>query len=366
MIKSPKPSISQAIMMVMLTVGITNHVFVIPALMQAAKRDAWFSVILSILPFGIFTCLLIFISNRTQSKSLHIWISSRFGTFPSYLFRAVLTIYFFTIAWFTLFDTITWTKNTFLPYTPTWATLIVLLGLCLAGATLGIKTIAVASGLLLPLVVVLGFYVGIANVEFKDYSLLFPILEFGWGPPVKGMVYACSGLFEFFLIMFIQPHLEKPLKKKHFFLLAVIITGLTIGPLTGAISEFNPYEASLQRYPAYEEWRIAGFGKYISQTDFFSIYQWLSGSAIRISFALFAAADLWEFKKPKSRFILLLIMAIALIPLGNYVFNDVQFQFMIFHYIFPGNLMLMGGFTLLLAIAVLIPGRKKGGSSHET
>ncbi len=366
MLKSPKPSISQAIMMVMLTVGITNHVFVLPALMQAAHRDAWFSVILSILPFGIFTFLLIFITRRTHNQSLHLWIQSRFGNVAALLFRLILSIYFFTVAWFTLFDTITWTKTTFLPYTPTWATLITLIGLCLAAAALGIRTIAIGSGLLLPLVVILGIYVGMANVEFKDYSQLFPLIEFGWGPPLKGMIYACSGLFEFFFILFIQPHLEQPLKKVHFIALAVIIVGLTIGPLTGAIAEFNPYEASVQRYPAYEEWRIAGFGKYISQTDFFSIYQWLSGSAVRISFALFTAVELWNIQRPKIRFVLLSAMALALIPLGNYVFNDVQFQYLIIHYIFPGNLILMGSFTVLLTIAALAARRKKGDTVHES
>lgn len=366
MLKSPKPSALQAIMMMMLTVGITNHVFIIPAMLQAAKRDAWFSVLLSVIPFAVFTLLLLFISGRTRTRPLQNWIKDHFGNFASILFRVVLFIYFFTVAWFTLFDTITWTKTTFLPYTPTWATLIALVALCFAGAVLGIRTIAVASGLLLPLVVILGFYVAIANVDLKDYSQLFPLFEFGWGPVLKGVLYACSGLFEMFMILFIQPHLSKPLKISHFTALAIIITGLTLGPLTAAIAEFNPFEAAHQRYPAYEEWRIAGFGKYISQTDFFSIYQWLAGSTIRICFALFAAVDLWNIKKPKVRFIMLTIMAIALIPLGNYAFSDIQFQYLMAHYIFPGNLFLVSGLTLILAAAALAAGRKKGGPPHES
>lgn len=73
-----------------------------------------------------------------------------------------------------------WMKVTFLPYTPLIATAIILMGLCLIGALKGMKTITMAAGILLPLVVLLGFYVAIVNAEHKDYNLLFPLLEFGW------------------------------------------------------------------------------------------------------------------------------------------------------------------------------------------
>ena len=52
MIRSPKPTKLQAIMTLMLTIGITNHVFIIPALLQIAKRDAWISVLFAGVPFA--------------------------------------------------------------------------------------------------------------------------------------------------------------------------------------------------------------------------------------------------------------------------------------------------------------------------
>lgn len=52
MIRSPKPTKMQAIMTLMLTIGITNHVFIIPALLQIAKRDAWISVLFAGVPFA--------------------------------------------------------------------------------------------------------------------------------------------------------------------------------------------------------------------------------------------------------------------------------------------------------------------------
>ncbi|MNI52480.1 Spore germination protein [compost metagenome] len=238
--------------------------------------------------------------------------------------------------------------------------------LCFNAARSGIRTITFTSGLLLPVVVILGLYVGTVNIEYKDYNQLFPIFENGWLPVLRGMMYSCTGLFEISFLLFLQPYLAKPLKRRHFILMSVIALGLTLGPLTGSIAEFNPYEAATQRYPAYEEWRIAGFGKYISQTDFFSIYQWLSGSCVRISFALFFAADMWKFESPRQRSYFLLSMTIFLIPLGSFIFNDTTFFDLAIRYIFPGNLILLSAFALLLTLAIIIHSLKKGRSIHDT
>ncbi|WP_178023738.1 endospore germination permease [uncultured Paenibacillus sp.] len=363
MIRSPKTTKLQAIMTLMLTIGITNHVFIIPALLQIAKRDAWLSVLLAAVPFAFLVGLIRFASSRIGTEPLPEWIRQRLGRIPAFLVRCVVTAFFFVTAWSSLFDTVMWMKVTFLPSTPVFATSLILVFLCLIGALKGMKTIAITSGILLPLVVLLGVYVALVNVEYKDYSLLFPLFEQGWNPVLKGVLYACSGLFELFFIFFLHPYLEAPLTRKHFIVLACILFGLTLGPLTGAITEFNPFEAAIQRYPAYEEWRIAGFGKYVSQTDFFSIYQWLSGSCIRISFALIVIADMWKKRAARWRPSLLSALAVILVPLSCYSLTDVTFQHLTIRYLFPAEAYIILGLTLFIATAVLFRSRKKGRSA---
>ncbi len=358
----PKPTALQAIMTIMLTVGITNHVFIIPALLQTAKRDAWFSVILSIVPFALLTLLITYISARTRGKSLPDWLENSYGKMVSVPFKFISAAYFLGTAWFALFDTIMWTKVTFLPYTPMIITAAVLMLICLIAAQLGVNSMAYASGVLLPFVVLLGFYVATVNVQYKDYHQLLPLLEHGWAPPLKGIIYACTGLFEIFFLLFLQPYLKAPLTNKHFVIVGFILVGLTLGPLTGSIAEFNPHEASLQRYPAYEQWRIAGFGKYVSQTDFFSIYQWLAGVTVRIAVALFIATDIWNISKKRQRSALLLLYAIGLTLLCLTTFTDIQFQHLMIRFMFPFNTGLILIVTLLLALAVFISAHKKGES----
>ncbi|MNJ30033.1 GerAB/ArcD/ProY family transporter [Paenibacillus bouchesdurhonensis] len=361
----PKPTALQAIMTIMLTVGITNHVFIIPALLQTAKRDAWFSVILSVVPFVFITLLIAYISSRTNGKPLPVWLENQYGKVISIPFKIITSVYFLGTAWFALFDTIMWTKVTFLPYTPMIVTAAGLVLVCLIAARLGVNSMAYASGILLPLVVLLGFYVAIVNVQFKDYHQLFPLLENGWGPPIKGVMYACTGLFEIFFILFLQPYLKAPLTKRHFLVLGFILIGLTLGPLTGSIAEFNPHEASLQRYPAYEQWRIAGFGKYVSQTDFFSIYQWLAGVIMRIAVALFIATDIWNISNKQQRNTLLLLYSVALTLLCLTTFTDIQFQNLLIRFVFPFNTFLILIVTLLLTLAVFIRSLKKGEPIHD-
>ncbi|MDF2670745.1 MAG: germination protein, partial [Paenibacillus sp.] len=107
--------------------------------------------------------------------------------------------------------------------------------------------------------------------------------------------------------------------------LACIMVYITLGPIFGAITEFGPQEAAKQAESPYEQWRLVKLGDYFEHVDFLSVYQWLSGACIRISFSLFVLADLFPFKSEKKRtwFLVLILLSytgIALIPFNEYLF----------------------------------------------
>ncbi len=102
------------------------------------------------------------------------------------------------------------------------------------------------------------------------------------------------------MLLFLQHQYKDRIRWYHFGIMLFILMGLTLGPLIGAITEFGPVEAAKQRYPAYEEWGLVSIGRYIEHLDFFSIYQWLTGTFIRVSFMLYIVADLLKMtSKPK-------------------------------------------------------------------
>jgi len=362
--KPRQPSFLQAMMLIMLSVGLISHVLIIPALLSAAKRDAWISVLLSAGPYLVFALMLAYVSRFLQHQTFHEWLTSHLGKPLGLLFRIGNSLFFLSVIYFTLHDTTTWAKTSYLTETPILATSIALMSLCAYAAYKGIRSLAFTAGLVLPLVVLLGFYVAIVNTQFKDYSRLLPVLEQGWHPVLQGMVYSLAGMFELLFIWYIQPHLAKRIRVWQYVMLAFIILGLTLGPLIGAIVEFNPFEAAKMRYPAFEEWRIASLGKYIAQTDFFSIYQWLAGSFTRISLAMYIVVEIWNIKSGSRRIISFVSIAVLFILSMLYRLDDMTFEKLLVDYIFPFNLIYLSGLAIIATTVAFISSRHQRRKHH--
>jgi hypothetical protein len=133
----------------------------------------------------------------------------------------------------------------------------------------------------------------------------------------------------------------------------VVIIGITVGPITGAIASFGAAEASIQRYPTFEQWKLVRFGNYIEHMDFFSIFQWLSGSFIRISLGLFIILDMLKLRTANRKNAVMLILCILLLGMFLVPFSDVQFDEWLISYLFPSYLMLL---LLLCAVLVILAG----------
>src|SRR5690606_38602967 len=203
------------------------------------------------------------------------WLKQRYGSFVAYLFRSLFLLYAYLICLLTVKETVMWTHSMYLPRTPNVVLAIALVMLCIYAAYSGVKSIAIASGMLLPFVIVFGDFVMSSNLPEKDYSMLMPMLEHGITPVLEGLLFVGGGLAELLLILLVQHHFKSKVKLWMLILLGMFLIMLIIGPLTGAIVEFGPEIASRMRYPAYEEWRLVRLGKYIQHVDFLSIYQWM-------------------------------------------------------------------------------------------
>ncbi|WP_145410032.1 GerAB/ArcD/ProY family transporter [Paenibacillus xylanexedens] len=362
--KPTQPSFLQALMLMMLTVGLVSHVLIIPALLTAAKRDAWISVLLSAGPFLLFTLMLAYVSRHLEYQTFNNWLSNHLGKPIGLLFRIGNSLFFLSLIYFTLHDTTTWTKTNYLQDTPVIATTIALMAVCGYTAYKGIRTLAFTAGLLLPLVVLLGFYVAIVNMQYKDYSRLLPVLEHGWSPVMDGTLYCLAGMFELLFIWYIQPHLRSRIRIWQYLLLACIIVGLTLGPLIGAIVEFDPYEAARMRYPAFEEWRIASLGKYIAQTDFFSIYQWLAGSFTRISLGMYIVVEIWNIKNAYTRKAAFSALTVVFIMTMLHPLDDITFEYLLVHVIFPVNVLYLSSLAVVATFTAWFSSRAQRRKQH--
>lgn len=353
-------SVLQATMILISSAGIIDHVIVIPMILQSAGRDSWLSVLFAGLIFIGWIFLIYSIIKNMERQHLLLWLKERVGTIMSWTIIVILSIHLFSIATLTLRDTTYWSNISYLPKTPNLLIVILFALVTFYAAFSGIRTIAIINGILLPFVILFGFFVAFSNMPNKDYSMLFPVFEHGPKPILKGMAYAGSGLEEFILFVLIQHRIGSKIRPLPLFITGIIFVNLMLSPLTGAIAEFGPIEAARQRFPAFEEWRIVTFGHYLEHVDFLSIYQWLVGSLIRISVAMYLIPELIKVSSGRRRTKLLLFLFLLMIGITQIPLSDMQFFQFLKTVFLPFSLVLNAVLSLVMGVLIIL--RKKEGS----
>ncbi|TDG00457.1 GerAB/ArcD/ProY family transporter [Paenibacillus piri] len=356
-------NIVQAWMILLLMNGLTDHVTVNPIMLDASGRDAWISILLTAIALIPWCGLLAFVIKRSGQEKLQPWLARQTTPVLGWVLVAPIGVLFYIIGGFTVIHTSIWTVTNYLPATPKFVLMTAIVLVCCYAAINGIRTIAICSGVLLPTVVLLGFFVAIFNTPQKDYGLLKPFLEHGWQPVFNGMIYAGGGFAELVVILMMQHHIKSPIKLWKLLLLAGMLVYISLGPLIGAITEFGPKEAAKQMISPYEQWRLVKLGEYIEHVDFLSVYQWLAGACVRISLALFLLADLLPFTRPDIRGRFIMIISVSFILLALLPINQNEFYMWMYKAYFPVTLAVIVLITVIWAIASLI---KKSAREEST
>ncbi|KEO81909.1 GerAB/ArcD/ProY family transporter [Tumebacillus flagellatus] len=344
----------QAVLLMLASTGLINHVIIIPMILQKIGRDSWISVFLAAAVALLWSPLLVLICKRLRQRSLVVWFRERYGKAVAGALGGLISLYLLAVSAMTLKSMLAWTKTSYMTLTPTIALLILFLILCFSNSFAGIQSIGATGGILVPFVIVFGFFVMLGNEHQKNYHQLLPFLENGWSPVFKGIFYAGAGFAELLNVLLIQHHVKKPVGWKLFLLLVFCFMGLTLGPLTGAVAEFGAFEAAEQRFPAYEEWRLLFIGRYVEHVDFLSIYQWLVGAFLRISLSMYLIPDVLLIQKTRKRLVVLLLSyaaigAFVLLPL-----NDMTYLSVMTTYGIPGLTAGLWIFSLVLAVLIFV------------
>ncbi|WP_313639970.1 GerAB/ArcD/ProY family transporter, partial [Paenibacillus sp.] len=133
-------SFIQSVMIIMLSTGLLNHVIIIPILLDAAKRDAWISVLLA----GAFALVWIFIlhigSTKINRQHLFAWLAKAYHPIVGRILAVAACIYLLVICMLTTRDTIYWVHLTFSPETPILILTFILLLISAINAYLGIHS----------------------------------------------------------------------------------------------------------------------------------------------------------------------------------------------------------------------------------
>ncbi|PKG27961.1 spore gernimation protein [Cytobacillus horneckiae] len=350
---------SQATIVMILSMGLMNHVIVLPSVLTAAGRDSWVSLLGVGILFILWVPLIYWIIKKTNRQHLISWLKTNSHPAAAWLVKLILAFLLVLNLYITLYTTFSWVNSTYMIQTPRFVLFFPFILLCLYAAVSGIKTIAIAGGVVLPLVVLLGFFIMFSNMHYKDYSLLLPVFENGITPVMAGAVILGGGLVEFFYFAIIQQHIRTEVKLFRLFLLSIFILLINLGPIIGAITEFGPKQASNISNPAYAQWRLLTIGKYLNRLDFLSVYQWLSGAFVRISLSLFMFAELFHPKTKKKHNIILIILTAVLILLLCIPVDSPAMKQMIDHYYFSISVIGILFVTFFITIIIFFRGRVK-------
>lgn len=331
----------QVVLLLILSTGLLNHVILIPNLLTAAGRDSWVSVIISYPISLLFLWLIYYIVKNSPQEGFFSFIKRRLGRKFSIMLSIPPILFLFTSSYVTIRDLMIWLSAYFLSDSSILLITIFLIISCFIVTLAGVKNMAIASGVLLPIVILLGIFISLTNSTYKDPSLLLPIFADGVPKVLKGSIYVLSGLLEIYVIILLQPFLQEPIKLKHLLIVMTIFTGLILGPLTASLMEFG-LESINFRYPAHEQWRILSIGEYISHLDFFALYQWLSGALIRVGLLMYLLCAFFSSKKhnyilnPKVVIFVYLILFISMLinVESHYFFNLLYLYYLPLSFLF--------------------------------
>jgi spore germination protein KB len=362
--KNESFSLLQMSTILILSIGMMNHVIVIPLLLEVSGRDSWLSVMLAACLFIPVFYMIGYIVQKTKPdrKSMIHWLRDKYGKWVAWIISVILSLTLFCSAVTTGKDFNIWTNSSYLPQTPPSVIAIFLIGLAYYMACLGIRAIAYTSAILLPLVIIFGEFVMISNYPHKDYSMLFPVFEYGTNQMINGVLFAGTGLIEIMYLIFLQQHITTTFKKRYIIILGLIMAGLTVGPVMASIAEFGPVEAQLQRYPAFEEWRLVKIGNYIEHVDFLSIYQWVCGAFVRISLAMFMIGEL----VPKRKKLISTLVALVMTSILIFEFGDIYFLHILKTIYFPASFYTMLGMLIVLYLLVMFAKKGEVRPSNES
>lgn len=359
-----------AIAMIVLSVGLANHVLIVPLLLSEATRDAWMSVIVALAVIIPWTLIPLYgLMKKLKHKPFDRWLFEHMPPFFGWLVLGYFLVLLFLIALETLIVTSSWTGTTYLPETPTFVVSCVFLGVCLYAACSGLRTIAFVGCVLVPFVVLLGDFVMSANMPHKEYGYLLPMLEYGISPVLRGVLPCLTSFGELFMLLLFQHHLhkQKSFKRWQLLLLTVFLALLTIGPVMGAISEFGPIEAEKMRYPAFSQWRLVSIGKYFEHVDFFAIFQWLSGALVRLSFTMYLLIEYSPISRMKRKWVGIAILTFSLALTAYYWIQDMITYRLVLTWGFRvSGIMTMSIIVILYAISFLKKRRVKREQHHRS
>ena len=267
---------------------VMSHLYIIPIVLEIAGRDGWLSsiflLVVGLITVSIYTGL----GRCMPGKSLMEISCILLGNFLGKVIGLLYSVYFLIPPAITLRGLMDFMNISFMPYTPPFVFALIFLLIGTYATFTGLESIARANEMILPLLILTGIMLSVMTFPNKDYQRLFPVLENGTGPVLRGSVPLLALFGEIVVICMLKPTVKYASFWGSNIVTVLIISLLLIGPLTGPVAVFGKEVASRLYYPTFSQ--LDYIVEFFENLRWASVFMWMLGSFGRVSLYYYVSA----------------------------------------------------------------------------
>lgn len=283
MVEKGRISHLQMALMMYATIVATAILYIPFITAQHAKRDLWLSPIWG--SFSGFLIVLIIVKlyklypKKTLIEYSELIVGRTFGKIVGFIYLFFL-LHDTAIAFREYGEFIV---SAFLHKTPMVVVTASIALSCAIAVHGGIETIGRCATIFLPMVVALYILIYVFLIPELNVKNLFPIMQDGWMPSIKGSLAPHAWLSQFSLMSFLLPYLTKEKKAIRWGMLSVLASVLTMVFINlGNLFLFGEIITNIQ-FPVYEAARFINIGSFFEHVESIVIAVWVLGGFVQLS-----------------------------------------------------------------------------------
>ncbi|GAB6179068.1 endospore germination permease [Desulfotomaculum defluvii] len=277
----------QLCLLIIGTITVMGHLYIVPLVLDAAGRDVLISLLISLVMGIVLVLLLSGLARIKPQHSLDQIAISLFGKPVGNFIGLIYTVYFLLPPALGIRGLMEFMKTAFLNQTPKGLIGVSFLILCLFAVRSGLESIVRTYAILMPILIFIGILAAVLAAPDKEYNELLPLLEQGILPSMLGSIPLIGLLGELVVLGSLHSSIRKPTSIWKYNLVIVLVIGvLFIGPLTGPVAMFGEGGVTRFDYPTYAEMK---FGSYLVSYQSLAVILWIFGSFGRISIFYYIA-----------------------------------------------------------------------------
>ncbi|KGX83282.1 GerAB/ArcD/ProY family transporter [Pontibacillus marinus] len=248
--------------------GVTTHIF------QAAKHDAWISILIAGLWMHLIIFVMIKMLEQYQNTDLFGIQRDVFGKWINLVLGTCITIYIFVVIMTVILNYVEVVQVYLFPTMPTWLISFFLLSLSLYAALGGIRVVVGAAFLFFLITIGLSLFLS-KPITLMDMNHFFPILNVSLSELIQGTYKTTYTFLGLEVLLFAYPYIKNKNKAHLSAQLGVLLTVIiTFSVVFVTIGYFSPDQINRLIWPTLSLFKIIRL-PFIERFDVIAVALWM-------------------------------------------------------------------------------------------